>query len=159
MRLWSLHPRYLDTVGLVACWRESLLAQKVLSGTTRGYRNHPQLDRFRSEPLAIGAYLRALADEADARGHRFDRSRIAVASEPRLTITVNRGQLEYERERLAAKFVLRSPELVNGLLAEKALVPHPLFEVVDGGIEPWERVTAATSTSNPTPILTTEGTS
>ncbi|HKX52383.1 MAG TPA: pyrimidine dimer DNA glycosylase/endonuclease V [Nitrosospira sp.] len=37
MRLWTLHPRYLDTKGLVAAWREALLAQKVLSGLTSGY--------------------------------------------------------------------------------------------------------------------------
>jgi hypothetical protein len=46
MRLWSVHPRYLDRQGLTAAWREALLAQKVLTGTTRGYRNHPQLVRF-----------------------------------------------------------------------------------------------------------------
>lgn len=32
MRLWSLHPSYLDAVGLVALWREGLLARKVLQG-------------------------------------------------------------------------------------------------------------------------------
>jgi hypothetical protein len=38
---------YLDGRGLVALWREALLAQAVLRGRTRGYR-HPQLARFRS---------------------------------------------------------------------------------------------------------------
>jgi hypothetical protein len=36
MRLWTLHPKYLDARGLVALWREALLAQKVLRGATRG---------------------------------------------------------------------------------------------------------------------------
>lgn len=37
MRLWSIHPRYLDTKGLVALWRETLLlAQAVLFGNTKG---------------------------------------------------------------------------------------------------------------------------
>ena len=36
MRLWSLHPRYLDAKGLVALWREGLLAQAVLKGQTKG---------------------------------------------------------------------------------------------------------------------------
>ena len=49
MRLWTLHPRYLDARGLVALWREALLAQKVLRGKTRGYRAHPQLQRFREQ--------------------------------------------------------------------------------------------------------------
>ena len=47
MRLWSVHPKYLDSKGLVALWREALLAKQVLEGGTKGYRNHPQLDRFK----------------------------------------------------------------------------------------------------------------
>ena len=43
MRLWSIHPRYLDSMGLVALWREALLAQAVLRGETKGYKFHPQL--------------------------------------------------------------------------------------------------------------------
>ncbi|MFZ2406304.1 MAG: pyrimidine dimer DNA glycosylase/endonuclease V [Methylobacter sp.] len=34
-------------MGLLALWREALLAQKVLRGESRGYRHHPQLARFR----------------------------------------------------------------------------------------------------------------
>ena len=58
MRLWSLHPALLDRAGIVACWRESLLAQAVLAGRTRGYTRHPQLARFRAHPeptVAIAA--------------------------------------------------------------------------------------------------------
>ncbi len=40
MRLWSLHPKYLDVKGLVRAWREGLLARKALGGETKGYRNH-----------------------------------------------------------------------------------------------------------------------
>ena len=71
MRLWTLHPQYLDSKGLVAAWREALLAQKVLAGGTKGYRHHPQLHRFQSHPeprAAIAAFLRAIADEAVHRG-------------------------------------------------------------------------------------------
>jgi hypothetical protein len=38
MQLWTLHPKHLDVRGLVALWREALLAQKILCGATRGYR-------------------------------------------------------------------------------------------------------------------------
>jgi hypothetical protein len=65
MRLWTLHPKYLDAQGLVALWREGLLAQKVLRGRTRGYRHHPQLARFRAQadPVAsIARYLRAVQE-------------------------------------------------------------------------------------------------
>ena len=51
MRLWSLHPKYLDIKGLVACWREGLLARKVLLDQTKGYKNHPQLIRFNRSNL------------------------------------------------------------------------------------------------------------
>src|SRR5678815_5980507 len=98
MRLWTLHPRYLDPKGLVACWREGLLAQKVLSGATRGYRNHPQLLRFRSarDPMsAIATFLHEIASEAERRGYQFDVRKIARSRGPE-QIRETRGQLEYE---------------------------------------------------------------
>jgi len=55
VRIWSLHPCLLDRRALVACWRETLLAQKVLRGLTRGYTNHPQLIRFRAHPQPLEA--------------------------------------------------------------------------------------------------------
>jgi hypothetical protein len=137
MRLWSLHPRYLDVQGLTACWRESLLAQKVLSGTTVGYRNHPQLRRFRTQPEAIGDYLRGIADEADVRGYRFRRELI-TARRGRTRLTVTEGQLDYEWQGLYERMSLRSPQwsarFDRGLLPE----PHPLFRVIPGPIEQWE---------------------
>src|ERR1700753_2316699 len=98
MRLWSLHPSLLDRAGLVALWREALLAQKVLAGATKGYRHHPQLDRFRQSEdpnCAVATYLWCVADEAKERGYRFDVSKIAM---PRgiFTIPVTKGQLAYE---------------------------------------------------------------
>ena len=85
MRIWSLHPRYLDRQGLTACWREGLLAQAVLAGRTRGYRQHSQLERFRAQPdpvAAVGAYLEAVAREAADRGYRFDVTRIDRTGPP-----------------------------------------------------------------------------
>jgi hypothetical protein len=98
MRLWSLHPSLLDRAGLVALWREALLAQKVLAGTTKGHRHHPQLDRFRQSrnpTRAIAIYFWSVADEAKERGYDFDVSKIAV---PRamFAIPVTEGQLAYE---------------------------------------------------------------
>lgn len=82
MRLWTLHPQYLDAKGLTAAWREALLAQKVLSGSTIGYRHHPQLIRFRSHPQplqAVAAFLTGLANEAERRNYRFDTTKILYA--------------------------------------------------------------------------------
>ena len=148
MRLWTLHPRHLDAAGLVALWREALLAQAVLLGRTRGYTRHPQLQRFQAtaDPAAsIAAYLRAVADEATARGYTFDAARI-VASEnaaPRMAET--KGQLLYEWEHLGRKVQLRSPEWYRDQVAGAQPAPHPLFRLVAGGVRDWERVVAPAS--------------
>lgn len=141
MRLWSLHPRFLDRQGLTACWREALLAQAVLAGATRGYTRHPQLERFREagEPVAlVGAYLTALADEATKRGYRFDRGRIRERAEPAAQLTVTSGQLAYEWRHLTAKLAQRSPDVAERW-QHASPEPHPLFRVVPGPIAGWER--------------------
>jgi hypothetical protein len=140
VRIWSLHPRYLDRQGLTACWRESLLAQAVLAGETRGYTRHPQLERFRScdDPLgAIGAYLAVVADEATERGYRFDRARIRAVGSP--VIPVTSGQLALEWAHLGAKLARRSPEFAARWRAAGQPEAHPVFRVVDGPVEAWER--------------------
>lgn len=148
MRIWSLHPSLLDRAALVAGWRETLLAQKVLRGLTKGYTNHPQLDRFRATPdpvVAVAAYLAGLADEADARGYRFDRSRIVELTQEQqsqageLRMSVTQGQVEYEWSHLRAKVDARAPEWAQRLSGVSAPTAHPLFDVVPGGIESWER--------------------
>ena len=178
MRIWSLHPCLLDRRALVACWRETLLAQKVLRGLTRGYTNHPQLIRFRAHPQpleAVATYLSGLADEADARGYSFNRALIGAgedstnensagkngtsnngtgkncadkAEDPYASVAripVPLGQLEYELAFLQHKVAGRDPEWehqLSGRLAargELAACAHPLFEVVPGAIEPWEK--------------------
>ena len=141
MRLWSLHCRYLDPQGLVALWREALLAQAVLRGETRAYRNHPQLDRFKnhSAPLAaISLYLRAIHAEADIRGYSFDKSKIKPTRKA-LTLTVTSGQLAYEWAHLLAKLKERSPALYRKWLDTEVPEAHPMFEVQAGDVEPWER--------------------
>jgi hypothetical protein len=141
MRLWSLNPKYLDRIGLVALWREGLLAQKVLLGQTIGYRHHPQLARFRACPdpvLAIGAYLAEVAREADRRGYRFDAQKI-VQSGDCPSIRVQSGQIDYEWQHLIRKLALRSPavhEMHHSLVNPE---PHPLFNIVPGGREDWEK--------------------
>ena len=142
MRLWSLHPRYLDSRGLVALWREGLLAQAVLAGRTRGYRHHPQLARFVQSPAPgdyIAAYLRLVHDEAARRGYGFDAGRIGrcAALQP---LTVTRGQLRYEWAHLGSKLQARSPGWRAQLAAITRPRPHPLFRVVAGGIAEWEVV-------------------
>lgn len=141
MRLWSIHPRYLDRAGLVAVWREGLLAQAVLAGRTRGYTKHPQLDRFRAHErprAAIAAYLHAIADEADRRGYRFDRSKLP-RRQTTSTLTVTRGQLRYEWEHLKRKVLVRSPDWLEEIRELTIPRPHPMFVVIAGPIADWER--------------------
>jgi hypothetical protein len=142
MRLWSLHPQYLDRQGLLACWREALLAQNVLQGETKGYRHHPQVTRFRLSPdplAAIAAYLLPLADEAARRGYAFDRSRI-IPARPVRRIPVARGQVLYEWEHLKSKLARRDPLRLAQFSAVDLPDCHPLFELIPGGVEPWEKV-------------------
>lgn len=142
MRLWSLHPRYLDRQGLTGGWREALLAQAVLAGRTKGYRAHPQLVRFRAHPdpaAAVGSFLLVLAEEASERGYRFDRTRIDRPGAPGLLIPVTDGQVDYERQHLLAKLRHRDPSRLATLSDVITPEVHPLFEVVPGPVEPWER--------------------
>lgn len=140
MRLWSLHPRLLDRQGLLACWREGLLAQAVLLGQTRGYRNHPQLQRFQvctDPPGAVGAYLAVLVAEASARGYRFAGDKI-IHCDRSVTIPVTEGQVNYELQHLRAKLATRSPERLP-ILDTPGEIVHPLFRVRPGEVADWER--------------------
>ena len=141
MRLWSLHPAYLDSRGLVALWREALLAQAVLLGRTKGYRRHPQLSRFRDRndpPASIAAYLKAVHEEATARGYNFDAGRI-VSSCAAGRIDVPAGQIALEWTHLMKKLADRAPELRERWGSVRSPRPHPLFRIVEGGVADWER--------------------
>ena len=141
MRLWTVHPRYLDSKGLVAAWREALLAQKVLAGATKGYRHHPQLVRFRAQadPLAaIAAFLIGLEVEARGRGYSFDSNKIL--SRPLSgTISETRGQLEYEWGHLKRKLKARAPQMARRFRSITLPEPHPLFRIVAGEVRIWEK--------------------
>lgn len=140
MRLWSIHPQYLDSKGLVALWREGLLAQKVLLGSTKGYTNHPQLMRFKKTKNPVGAiadYLRCVADEADKREYRFNRDKIA-GSRFGEKISVKTGQTEYEFRHLLSKLKKRDPQRYIRLKEIEKIELHPVFEEISGDVEDWE---------------------
>jgi hypothetical protein len=141
MRLWSVHPKYLDARGLVALWREGLLAQAVLRGRTNGYLSHPQLQRFRAQLSPLGAvadYLRSVHAEAVHRGYEFAAERIGPArgSGP---IAVTRGQVEHEWLHLMMKLSMRDPEAHARLECVRRPRTHPSFRIVPGGVEAWEK--------------------
>lgn len=142
MRLWSLDMMYLDAKGLVALWREALLAKKVLEGKTKGYVNHPQLSRFRlaEKPLdAINAYLKYVHEEAERRGYEFDSKKFEEVSNVK-PIKVTSGQLKYEFKHLLQKLMVRDEERYKQLRKIKEIKTHPLFQEIKGEVEEWERI-------------------
>lgn len=143
MRLWSIHPSLLDQKGLVALWREALLARKVLLGKTKGYKHHPQLDRFRSykEPIILlDTYLRHIFSAAYDRGYKFDRFKFGHATLGEEVVTVTRDQLRYEWMLFRDKIKTRDKELFEKYSSVLEPSCNPVFEVIEGKIEPWEKI-------------------
>jgi hypothetical protein len=144
MRLWSIHPGYLDWKGLGALWRESLLAQAVLQGRTKGWKRHPQLDRFkshRSPVSAIGSYMLAILEESRRRGYNYDCSKIDEPQESVEAIPITDGQLVYELKILMDRLEARAPDRFEQLKSMNIGVPlpNPVFRVVEGDVESWEK--------------------
>jgi len=142
MRIWSLHPKHLDAKGLVALWRETLLAKHVLEGKTKGYKNHPQLKRFKNlkDPLeALNRYLMIIHKEASLRGYNFDSSKFSI-SNSKIKINVTRGQMNYEIKHLQAKLRKRDLKKYKENKLTNKFTPHPLFRLVKGDIEDWENI-------------------
>lgn len=140
MRIWSLHPKYLDTKGLVALWRETLLAKKVLEGSTIGYRNHPQLKRFKKskEPLLfINNYLFHVWEEATKRNYNFDKTKFNFKN-TNSKIDVTSGQIDYEREHLLSKLIIRDKIIYENIVKNNILEINPIFNLIQGVVENWE---------------------
>lgn len=141
MRIWSLHPKHLDAKGLVALWRETLLAKHVLKGKTKGYKNHPQLERFKKSkhPIkSINYYLIHVYREAERRGYNFDKHKIdGENSKQKLSVTD--GQIKYEMKHLLNKLKKRDNEKYNEIQKIRKLEVHPLFKIIKGDVENWEK--------------------
>jgi hypothetical protein len=143
MRLWSIHPKYLDTKGLVALWREGLLAQKVVQGKTKGYRKHPQLIRFlQSEnPYeAISFFLLIVFMESEKRGFKFDNNKITGIVNENIKIKVTNKQILYEWELLKSKIYNRDKTRFNEIRKVEFPETHPIFQIINGEIEKWEKI-------------------
>ncbi len=142
MRLWSIHPKYLDPAGLNACWREGLLAKHVLEGKTKGYTNHPQLQRFRKtdDPLFyINAYLTSVYKEAMLRRYSYGADKIKIIDSCPMSLAVTIGQIAYEKKHLLEKLKKRNPYyLLNLEEVSNTELLHPIFHIIDGEIEEWE---------------------
>ena len=143
MRLWSLDPKYLDRAGLLAVWRESLLAKKVLEGKTKGYKNHPQLERFKNNSdflNQINHYLNGIFQEAKNRNYNFNQKKISLLKPLRKRIKVSSGQLVYEFQHLLKKLKIRDRKKYQELKKIKKAKAHFLFSVVSGPVAKWEKI-------------------
>ncbi|MEM0201004.1 MAG: pyrimidine dimer DNA glycosylase/endonuclease V [Candidatus Micrarchaeaceae archaeon] len=144
MRLWSLKHSYLDTKGLLAVWREGLLAKKVLEGKTKGYKNHPQLERFKKlkDPIVgINTYLYYVYLESVSRDYYFSKDKInhnLVNKD--IKIPLNDKQLEYEFELLKTKLKLRDNKCYEKIKDVKIPEYVQIFELKKGPIENWEKI-------------------
>ena len=140
MRIWSIHPKYLDTKGIVALWRETLLAKNVLEGNTKGYKNHPQLIRFKAtdNPVeAINQYLAEIWEEATRRGYNFDRNKIDFDFK-KIKIEVTIGQMDYEFYHLLKKLELRDRARFDQYKNLNSVDSAQIFKEIEGEIEKWE---------------------
>ena len=144
MRLWTINFKYLDAKGLVALWREALLAKNVLAGLTKGYKNHPQLDRFYAHENAleaVNAYLAEVYEEGRTRGYKFDAAKVGEFDARNLAkISVAHSQIEYKFAFLQKKLKSRDRVVYERNLSVKNIEIAGIFEEVTGGIEPWEKV-------------------
>lgn len=158
MRLWSVHPKYLDKQGLTACWREGLLAASVLrridAGEIKvGYRNHSQLVRFKAQAkprVMVSEYLHYIVDEATTRKYSYDRSKLFPRIGLAACMELTTGQLGFEWWHLLNKIMTRSPDWVKKNLSgignltvlqiQAQVDPHPLFTLVKGEVADWEKV-------------------
>jgi len=142
MRIWSLHPEYLDAKGFVALWREALLARHVLEGRTKGYKNHPQLDRFKRSGKAvdcINQYLAAVYEISLERGYKFNREKLNPDFVPAV-LTVTDRQIEFEMQHLLKKLETRDPVRFEKLSHISKIDAHPLFRIIEGDTEDWEKI-------------------
>jgi len=134
MRLWSIHPEYLDSIGLVALWRESLLAQKVLKSETQSHKNHPQLKKFKACPhpqYAIANYLVEIWKESQRRGYNFNKEKIRHTKIVE-KIPITQSELKCEFDLLRERLKKRTPSKYQNLLSVKEIECNPIFKITEG---------------------------
>lgn len=137
MRIWSIHPKYLDAKRLTAVWRETLLARAVLENKTQAYKNHSQLTRFKKQKnpkILINSYLYHIHQESIKRNYNFNK-KLLKNSFTKKKIKVTIGQIKYELLHLKRK--LKNPEHLKKIKIPEV---NPIFKVTKGCIESWEKV-------------------
>jgi hypothetical protein len=55
-------------------------------------------------------------------------------------IPVTRGQIKYEWDHFMAKLLKRDPQRFIALKSVRTVESHPLFKIIPGGVEAWEKL-------------------
>ncbi len=129
MRVWIIHPKYLDCKGLVALWRETLLARKVLKGKTKGWRNHPQLNKFKTHKnpvVAINTYLLYVWKESEKRCYKFNKRKIEK-SFTKKKIKIPKKEVISDFEDLKNKLKKRDTKRYREIVKVKKIEVNPIF--------------------------------
>lgn len=122
----------MDKHGLIALWREGLLAQKALNGGAKGYQNNPQLVRFKRQdnPLkAIGTYLSFVAAEGARQGYKLNHEKILYPNFDEAVIEADLGQVAFEKEHLKDKLKRRDVIKFEELSSSKTIDANPIFNI------------------------------
>ncbi|NIM47035.1 MAG: hypothetical protein GTN40_02650 [Candidatus Aenigmarchaeota archaeon] len=129
MRVWIVHPKYLDCKGLVALWRETLLARKVLKGKTKGWRNHPQLNKFKTHKnpvAAVNTYLLYVLEESEKRCYKFNKRKIEK-SFTKNKIKIPKKEVVSDFEDLKNKLKKRDSKRYIEIVKVKEIEVNPIF--------------------------------
>lgn len=156
MRLWSFHPSYLDNIGLARLYNEGIGGIRAIRGEQKMHLNHPQLTRFKvccdnHTYIILSAYLRVVHNELELRGmvndgkfkHDLLLNYLFQNTKDLFNITVNSSQINGEIVHFINKTKTQKGRYINDNLkqaiAAKNILPHPLFTVVPGPVESWEK--------------------
>jgi hypothetical protein len=139
MRIWTVHPRYLDVKGFVALWRETLLGMETLKKHVKcqhyiPWYKHPQLAPFKaqSDPiLYISNYLYLVLEESRRRNYNFDGSKLDAIPycENLPLIKASREVLVHEWLVCLGRYRVRSPKWFEEVkdISPLEVDPHPLY--------------------------------
>jgi hypothetical protein len=141
MRIWSIHPKYLDSKELLNLWNETIQAKNEFLTKFSGHFSNKQLERFLDlkNPLeAINSYMSSIYREAVKRDFSVDDSFMDWDFDDSIQIPVTAGQISHEISKLKSRLRERDEKKLQKLNGRTFLELHPIFYSVPGTIEEWE---------------------
>lgn len=88
---------------------------------------------------SINQYLTSVYKNSLERGYHFNKNKVNPNFIP-TKLTVTDKQIKFEMEHLLTKMETRDPERFHKLSRKVKIDAHPLFRIIDGEIEPWEKL-------------------